>query len=176
MENLITYKGIIHFDPVNVTKKHKNQADWKRMALVLIDGELCEYYSWFIKKRYSIELNRPLRGAHISFISDSINDMLKGLKCTEEEAEIVWNSVKNKYDGKEIDIVLNVDVRSSGDHWWLVLENEFREELHNIRIELGLTPRPFYGLHCSIGYANNKNVEQSKYIIECIRKYGVDFN
>ena len=168
MENLIKYKGIIHFDPIDVTKKHMKQANWKRMALVLIDGELCEYYAWFIKKRYSIELNKPLRGAHVSLINDSINDMLKGLKCTEQEAEVVWNSVKNKYDGKEIEITLNVDVRSSVEHWYLNVENT--ELLQNIRTDFGLTPIPFYKFHMSIGYANNKNIDQSKYIIECIKK------
>jgi hypothetical protein len=172
MENLITYKGIIHFDPVNVTRKHKNQADWKRMALVLIDGELCEYYAWFIKKRYSIELNRPLRGAHISFLNDSVNDMMKGLKCTEQEAEIIWNSVKNKYDGKEIDIVLNVDVRGNNKHYWFNIPEEFRTELHNIRLELGLS-RPYFGLHMSIGTTRSGIHEEHANYIQRLLRNGI---
>ena len=39
-KNYITYKGTIHFDPVNKTKKHESQADWKRMALIMFDGEI----------------------------------------------------------------------------------------------------------------------------------------
>jgi hypothetical protein len=167
----ITYKGIIHFDPVNLTRKHNSQADWKRMALVLIDGELCEYYSWFLKKRYSIELNRPIRSAHVSFINDSINDMKSGLKCNDSEAEIVWNTIKNKWEGVEVDIVLDLDVRSDSQHWWMNVCEEERKILHSIRKELGLNERPYFGLHMSIGNVAKPLMKlQSEYILNCIRK------
>lgn len=168
-KNYITYKGKIHFDPVNKTKKHLSQADWKRMALVLFDGEICEYYNWFIEKRYNLKLNRPLRGAHISFINDSLRDMKNGLNCSEQEIEIIWKSVKEKWDGKEIEVVLDVDARSDAKHWWINIPQEERTLLHSIRAELGLG-RPHWGLHMSIGYANERNIEQSKYIVDCINK------
>ena len=99
--SLITLTGTIHFDPINKTKKHELQADWKRMALVLFDGNICQYYAWFIEKRYSIVLNKPLRGAHISFINDSIRDIKLGTGIVnDEEVEILWESVKNKWDNK----------------------------------------------------------------------------
>jgi len=166
-KNYITYKGKIHFDPVNKTKKHLSQADWKRMALVLFDGEICEYYNWFIEKRYNLKLNRPLRGAHISFINDSLRDMTKGLNCSEQEVETIWKSVKEKWYGKEIEVVLDVDARSDGTHWWMNVIK--RQELLYIRSELGLS-KPFWGLHMSIGYANEKNIAHSKYILSGIRK------
>jgi len=169
MNNFITYKGIIHFDPVDKTKKHKNQSNWKRIAMVLIDGDLCEYYAWFIKKRYNLELNKPIRGAHITFLNDSVTDILKGLKCTENELEVIWESVKKKWEGVEIDVVLDLDVRGNVKHWWLNIPNEHRGLLHDIRSELGLD-RPYFGLHLSIGYANNKNIQHSEYIINCIQK------
>jgi len=175
MKNIITYKGTIHFDPQNVTRKHLNQSDWKRMAIVLFDGEITSLYAWFIEKRYNLKLNKPLRGPHVSFINDSINDIRKGLTCTEQEAEILWESTKNKWDGKEIDIVLNVDARSNSEHWWLVVPEEERKLLHSIRNTLGLS-RPYYGLHMSIGYANEKNIEHSKYILNLITKYGNEYN
>jgi len=175
MENYITYKGIIHFDPVNKTKKHENQANWKRMALVLIDGEITEYYAWLIKKRYNLTLNKPLRGAHVSFINDSINDMLNGLKCTEQEAEVIWNSIKEKWEGVEIDIVLDLDMRSDAKHWWLNIPQDKREELHKIRKELGLG-RPYWGLHMSVGYANEKNITHSEYIVNLCKQFGGNFN
>ena len=169
MTNLITYKGTIHFDPVDKTKKHKNQANWKRIALVLFDGDICEYYSWFLLKRYNIKLNKPLRGAHVSMVNDSVNDMLKGLKCSEKEAEIIWNDVKNKYDNKSIDIVLDLDVRTSGEHWWLNVKE--REKLSAIRTELGLNPNPYFGLHMSIGYSIGLQKEHSEYILRMITNF-----
>lgn len=175
MENCITYKGIIHFDPINVTKKHLNQSDWKRMALVLFEGEICELYTWFIEKRYNLKLNKPLRGSHISFINDSINDIKNALKCNEYEAELVWEQVKNKWDNKEIEISLNVDVRSNSQHWWLIVPEEERKVLHDIRAELGLG-RPFWGLHMSIGNVNEKNIQHSEYILNLITKYGKEYN
>lgn len=176
-DHILSFKGRILFEPKNKTKKHDNQSSWKRIAMIMIDGDACDYYSWFIQKRYSIELNKPLRGSHISIINDSINDMLNGLKCSIDEAEVIWNSVKNKYNNKEIEFLLDLDVRSSGEHWWLnIIDDDYKKDIYNIRTELGLNPKPYYGLHMSIGYANNKNIDQSKYIIECIRKYGNDYN
>lgn len=174
-KNYLTYKGVIHFDPENVTRKHLNQSDWKRMAMILIDGEMTELYAWFIEKRYNLKLNKPLRNAHISFINDSINDIKKGLNCTDQEAELVWRQVKEKWDGKEVEITLNVDARSNAEHWWLVVPEEERTLLHSIRAELGLG-RPFFGLHMSIGYVNEKNIEHSKYILGLINKYGEEYN
>jgi len=64
------------------------------------------------------------------------------------------------------------------------MDEEDREELHAIRAELGLG-RPYYGLHMSIGRAENfvdndkfipgaekakeMNIEQSKYIHRLIK-------
>jgi hypothetical protein len=177
MNNIIKVPGLIHFDAINKTKKHENQSSWKRLALILLDesGELSEYYAWFIKKRYDLVLNKPLRGSHISFINDSINDIKKGLKCTDDEANIIWNSIKNKYDNKPIDIFLDVDVRSSKLHWWLNIPEEYRKSLHDIRAELGLG-RPFFGLHMSVGYVNEKYIKHSNYIIDLITKFGNDYN
>ena len=154
--------GKIVFEPENVTNKHNAQASWKRMAMVMIEGDICEYYAWFVKKRYNLTLNKPLRGSHISFINDSNNDLGEfGMKN--------WESVKKKWDGKEIEIILNVDVRTDSKHWWINIPNEHRTELHGIRAELGLG-RPHWGLHLSIGYANEKFIEHSIYIHTLIQK------
>jgi len=158
MENTITIKGKIEFDPKDKTKKHVNQGSWKKVAMILFDGEICEYYSWFIQKRYNLVLNRPLRGAHITFINDREADM-----------NGKWEEIKKKYQGKEIEVVLSVDPRtdSSDDkskgHWWFNIPEEDRKELHDLRGELGLG-RPHWGLHLALGYANEKNMPHSKYI------------
>jgi len=184
MENIKIY-GKIVFDPKDVTKKHADQASWKRMAMVMISGDITEYYAWFLKRRYNIELSKPLRGAHISFINDSIRDIQSGLKCNEKQAKKAWVKLKKKYDGKKIEIILNISPRSDGYHWWLNVPNEFRTELHSIRNEVGLG-RPHFGIHMSIGRAEDKygvydsetnavkakklNLAHSKYILKLINK------
>ena len=171
----INTNGIIHFDPKDKTKKHSNQSSWKKMAMIIIDGEITDYYAWLFEKRYGLKLNKPLRGAHISFINDSMNDMKKGL-CLETDKKVIsrWNYVKNMWDGKEINITLDVDVRSDGKHIWLNIPEENRNVLHAIRLQLGLS-RPYFGLHMSIGYANPKKLEQMNYILNNIKKHGVNY-
>lgn len=175
----IRLRGKIVFDPKDVTNKHEKQASWKKVAMVLIGSEVSEYYAWFIRKRYNINLLPPLRKAHVTFINDRTSDM-----------NGKWEEIKNKWHGKEIDIILNLDPRTDSDnpksdyHWWLNIDEEDRDELHAIRAELGLG-RPFYGLHMSIGRAEDfvdddkfipgvkkakeMNIEQSKYIHRLIK-------
>ena len=173
MDNIITIKGRIEFDPKDYTAKHSKQSSWKRIAMIMFDGDICEYYSWFIKKRFNLPLTKPLRGPHISFINDR-----------ESDTNGKWNEVKKKWDGKEIEVTLSVDVRTDGKHWWFIIPEEHRTQIHDIRAELGMG-RPFYGLHMSLGYvqdsddtdpeitgkkAKRMNVEHSKYIHELIKK------
>jgi hypothetical protein len=164
MKNTIKIKGKIQFDPKDKTKKHSKQGSWKKVAMILFDGEISEYYAWFIKKRYNLVLNRPLRGAHITFINDRESDM-----------NGKWEEIKKKYQGKEIEVVLSVDPRTdsandrSSGHWWFNIPEEDRKELHDLRGELGLG-RPHWGLHMALGYANDKNMAHSKYIHNLILK------
>lgn len=169
MKDMIRISGKIYFDPEDKTNKHKNQATWKRVAMVLIDGDVSEYYAWFINRRYNLVLNRPLRGPHVTFVNDRASDM-----------NDKWDDVKNKWDGKEIEIVLSIDPRTDSDdekskgHWWLNVPEEHRIQLHSIRAELGLG-RPFFGLHMTIGYANEKNIYHSKYIHRLIKNGLIKF-
>jgi hypothetical protein len=143
------------FDPENKTKKHDNQASWKRTAMLMFHDDMAAYYSWFIKKRYNLTLNPPLRGAHVTFVNDRASDM---------NGE--WDSVKDKWDGKKVEVELNLDARTDANYWWLnVLPND---ELNAIRAELGLG-KPFYPFHLTIGYPNNKNEAHAEYIHRMIR-------
>lgn len=160
-------KGKILFDPINLTKKHKLQDSWKRVAMVNFDCDVSEYYAWFIKKRYNLELNRPQRGAHISFINDSLRDMGRFASN--------WNEVKKKYDGTEVTLTLDPDARSDGEHWWLMVEESSRKPLLDIRAELGLG-RPFFGMHMTVGIVNPKHREHSEYILRNINKFGGSYN
>ncbi len=168
MSELLTLTGKIGFDPINKTNKHELQASWKKMAMVFMDGDITDYYAWFINKRYNLELNKPLRGAHVSFINDSLKDLSLNGQLTNEEVETHWTLVKNKWHGKEIPVVVNLNPRTDDTHWWLNIPHEERLFLQSIREELGLG-KPFWGLHMTIGYANEKNIEHSKYIHRLIK-------
>jgi hypothetical protein len=157
MKNTIEITGKIVFDPNNKTRKHEKQGSWKKLAMVLFSDDSSAYYAWFISNRYNITLNPPLRGPHISFISDRHAETKN------------WDEIKKKWDGKKIKVVLDLDARSDGKHWWLNIPQEDRGDLHAIRAELGLD-RPHFGLHMSIGYANEKNIDHSNYIVRLLRK------
>lgn len=146
MKTTFKIKGKIVFDPPDITSKHKNQGEWKKVAYVEFGGDIKKYYRWFINKRYTIPLGEPIRKAHITFINDSHRDMGEGVKD--------WDVVKRKWNGKYIDVVLSVDVRGDGINWWLVVPEEHRTELHAIRAELNLG-RPYFGLHMTIGVARD---------------------
>lgn len=175
MKNYIKHTGKIMFDPIDKTNKHSSQSSWKKTAMIMFDSDISEYYAWFIKKRYNIVLNKPLRGSHISFINDSKRDIKTGSGLVNEtDVDLLWNIVKNKWNNKSIDVTLNVDTRSDGKHWWLNIPEENRTLIHDIRKEIGLD-RPYFGLHLSIGYTNDKNIEHSKYIIGLINKFGLNY-
>jgi hypothetical protein len=169
MKTKITYNGKIGFEPVNRTKKHENQASWKRIAMVHFDGDICEYYAWFIKKRYNLELNKPLRGAHVSFINDSVRDLTKQGQISLDEMNKAWEETKKKWDGKVIPVTFDLEACTDDKHWWLRVSHDDRELLHGIRAEVNLD-RPFFGLHMTIGHANEKFLEHSKYIHRLVKE------
>lgn len=170
MDNRITLTGKISFEPEDKTNKHKNQASWKKIAMIFFDGDITEYYAWFLQRRYNLTLNKPLRGGHISFINDSIRDLsLNGARSI-EDVEIAWNVLKKKWDGKKIDVVLDLTPKTDDRIWWLNVPQDERNEIHAIRNEIGLS-RPYFGLHMSIGYARPGIMEDhSKYIYDLIKQ------
>ena len=80
LKNTITYRGKILFDPLDKTTKHKKQSTWKKVAIISFEGEIVEYYAWFLFKRYGLKLNKPIRKSHITFINDSLRDLKIGLQ------------------------------------------------------------------------------------------------
>ena len=181
MQTEIKLTGRIVFDPPDFTTKHAKQASWKKIAMVNIGSDVSEYYGWFIKKRYNIRLTPPLRKAHITFINDRVSDTNGN-----------WELVKKKWNNKPIEIIISLDPRTdsanpgSDYHWWFNIPEEHRGELHAIRLELGLSERPYFGLHMTIGRAvdltpdenfilgvekaKEMNVEQSIYIHKLIKE------
>jgi hypothetical protein len=153
---MFTTKGHILFQPNNVTKKHIKQSEWKKTAIILINDGLCDYYSWFIEKRYNIKLNKPLRGSHVTFINEIIDNN-------------IFNDGKKFFDGKEIEINYDPTYIRTNDigHWWIKV---YSKDIESIRHSLGMNPNPYYGLHITIGNATHLQLEQSLYIKRLIDK------
>lgn len=151
-------KGKIEFDPINVSRKHNAQSSWKRTAMVRFDCEMFLYYAWFLERRFGLKLNQPLRGTHITIISDIIDDNIY------RQARDIFNKseIKIQYDPTII--------RSNGTHWWM---KAHCDDGRNIRSAMGLTPDPYFGFHLTIGLANERNLDHSKYIIDVCKKYDV---
>ena len=165
----ITLIGKIEFEPEDMTKKHREQASWKRIAMVNFNDDVALYYAWFIKKRYNLELNRPIRGAHISFINDSLKDLTQNGKISVKDANNTWDKVKAKWDNKNVPITLEISPRVGKQFWWLRVADESRYDLQGIRAELGLG-KPHFDFHMTIGYANEKNRFHNDYIHGLLKK------
>lgn len=170
MNHEITVYGKIIFEPEDKTRKHTAQSSWKRMAMLHIDhGDLADYYAWFVLKRYNLPLNKPLRGSHISFINDSLRDFSVNNTRNIEEIDTIWEAVKLKWDKKKVAVILDISPKTDDKHWWLRVTDEGRKTLQDIRTELGLG-KPFWGMHMTIGHANEKFEYHSEYIHGLIKK------
>jgi hypothetical protein len=53
---------------------------------------------------------------------------------------------------KKIQVVLDLEPRTDDRIWWLIIPHDERNEIQS---EMN-SSRPFFGLHMSIGYANEK--------------------
>jgi hypothetical protein len=157
---VIKVRGILDFTPEDVTKKHKNQSSWKRVAIIKTDCDMDRYYAWFLKKRFNLELNKNLRGTHVTFISDKMN------------ADI-FEQASKIFDRKDIDFYIELDPCSSGVHWWLRVHCP---EAEAIREAMGLTRDPYFGLHLTIGHANEKYIKHSEYILEQCKRFNLISN
>jgi hypothetical protein len=147
--------GIIKFDPENKTKKHEKQSSWKSVVMIQLDCETDRYYSWFVQRRYNLKLNKPIRGSHVTIVSDIVED------------KDLFERIKNEYDGKPMEFVYDPDARTNGEHWWLKVTCE---EGKNFREKLRLPRDPYWGFHLTLGYANEKMIDHSFYIWDLIKK------
>ena len=156
---LLKLKGKLHFEPANKTRKHNEQASWKRVAMIIIKDDTCDYYAWFIRKRYNLELNKPLRGTHVTIINDRNTEAIN------------FDKVKEECEGKEITFYIDSTPRTNGEHWWLRV---WSNDAEDIRVKCGLRAKPYFDFHLTIGYANSRWIEHAKYIHECIKRFEVD--
>lgn len=161
-DNKFILSGKLVFDVEKLTKKHLKQSSWKRTAIILIDNtDFCRYYSWFIKKRYNLELQMPIRGLHLTLINDRVTN------------EIDYLNAVNKYQGKRISFEYDTNLQTNGKTWWLPA---YCEEGEKIRELAGLSKKPYYDFHISIGRADGDlRIEHSMYIYRLITNFGNEF-
>lgn len=151
--------GKINFKPLDITKKHKKQSSWKKVGIANIGDDVSDYYSWFLKKRYNLFLNKPLRGSHVTIINDRIDDY-------------IYNQALDVFNNKEISIKYdptNIRCNEKG-HWWIKV---YSDDILNIRKSMGLSENPYFGLHLTIGRATHLQLEHSKYIRNQIIKFNI---
>ncbi len=152
---MFSITGNIVFDPINVTKKHNAQSTWKKVVIVQFDCDLYDYYSWFLKKRFNLQLNKPLRGSHFTIVNDIVDDN-------------TYLMAKELFDGKKLTVFYDPTfIRSNQKgHWWLKAESTDAQNIRDIMC-LG---NPYFGFHITIGLATHLQLEHSKYITEqCIK-------
>ena len=156
------HKGKLIFDPEDMTKKHSKQSSWKKSAIVFLnDPDFCGYYSWFIKKRYNLDIMKPIRGVHFTVINDRVEDLKKY-----EEAKKIYN---NTY----VNLEYAVNPRTDGYHWYVAVKSP---EAESIRVAAGFEAKPYFGFHITVGRADGElRLAHSTYIGGLIKKYGKEY-
>lgn len=159
--------GTFLANPENVTNKHLNQSTWKRVCFLdLGANDICAYYSWFMKRKYNLDILKPLRNPHVTVINDSI-ERFKGEDI--EEKTNLWNGFCDKYNGQRCTVALSVETKGNGLHYWLNVTEESRNGLMVMRRELGLE-RPFSGMHMTIGRVKETDRPYSNYVLDLMKQ------
>lgn len=153
---LFKAEGTLLFNPPDLTNKHQLQSEWKRTAMILTDCDIDRYYGWFLKKRFSLTLNKNIRKSHITFISEKMVDDTN----FQELAKIM--------NGRRITFYYENEPQTNGEHWWLRV---YSSEIEAIRESIGLDKYPYFGLHLTIGHASDKYLDHSNYINEICKKH-----
>lgn len=153
---MLKLEGKLSFFPENRTRKHQKQSSWKRTAIASIEGDIHLYYAWILEKRFNLKLNKPLRSAHVTIISDIVDFE-------------IYDQVATLFEDKTITLEYEPsEIRTNGTHWWIKI---YSQDAENIRAAMGLDPKPYFNFHLTIGHANEKYIDHSKYILNCIKKF-----
>ena len=167
-------KGILEFDPVDVSKKHALQSSWKKVAMVrFYEDDTCKYYKWLLEQRFGLRipgsdvfewkgrLNDPVRGTHVTAINDIVDDE-------------IYLHAKSMFHGKEIEIEYDPTLIRCGAKgekmWWHI--KVCSDDIMNIRAAMGLG-KPFHILHMTIGMVNPTFVEHNKWVVSNCEKMGM---
>jgi len=152
--NLLKHPGKIIFDPQPI-KDSTNSMFKPFWIIVTIDDDLREYYSWFLKRRYRITVQRPAWGAHISVVRGEIT--------TQEN----WEYWKNIYNNKNIEFEHELIPKTNGGHWWLKINCE---ELFELRTNMEYKKDPHWSFHLTLGMSVPQHQERTLYIMRLYEK------
>lgn len=165
-------KGILEFDPINVSRKHAKQAAWKKVAMVRFDNddETYKYYKWLLEQRFGLRipdtepfvwkgrLNDPVRGTHITAINEIVDDD-------------IYEQARTIFHGKEVNITYDPTLircnRKDDRMWWHI--KVYSDDIMNIRSVMGLGA-PYHSLHMTIGLVNPKFIEHSQWVVDMCEK------
>jgi len=163
MEFTENIQARVNFNPDDLTNKHRKQSSWKKHVIAFIDEpDLCSYHKWFIEKRFNLKLAEPIRGPHFTIVNDRLSDF-------PNSSEKKYRKVMDKWDGKLIDIRYEYAPYTDGVHWWLRARSE---QATQIREEIGLSAKPYWGFHITIGRISGRDyeIQHGKYIHTLIKK------
>jgi len=128
----LTVRGMLAYDlpPIRSSKPYNKRS----LVATLPHDDLDLLYQWFVMRQYGqgMRLNRPIFGTHVTIVRP-------------EEA-VPRMSLWRKYEGVQVDIDYDVEVRNHFGFWSLPVYSDCFQE---IRVELGLPPEPDF--HITIG-------------------------
>lgn len=104
-----------------------------------VSDSIILYYKYWVQKSLGIKLNAPRSGAHITVVAG---------KYENPSLSSLWN----KYHGDTIDFEYNCNVQQMDHYFWIEVKSQ---KLKEIRNELGLSDRPYYPFHLTVGNTLN---------------------
>lgn len=107
-------------------------------AALKIPWGIGEYYRHWAKKEWGYDFTPPIWGEHVSIIRGEFPRKLK-----------LWR----KYHGEKFSIQYSEVLDFNGTYAWLAVNAPQMEE---IRMELGLPPKPKKDFHLTVGNVKNK--------------------
>ena len=113
-------------------------------------NDILEYYLWFIRREYWIDLGTPMRGAHVTIAS-------------KEWHGVDWKIAKRLYDGKMVDMEYSPDiVRGGYTKGFIMFYLKVRsQDIEDIKKELGIIDGERYrGLHLTVANSKNRPVKE----------------
>jgi hypothetical protein len=128
------------YDPVDARATRKGLQSWWLMAKA--SRSIADYYIHRVRKELGVHGNLPLWSAHVT--------------VTRGEAP-KFSRFWKKYAGKEVVIRYSENIQVTDKYAWATVESE---DLEDIRVELGLTPRPRCPYHLTL--MNFKNTTPPK--------------
>jgi hypothetical protein len=110
------------------------------------DKGIVDYYRWWFTKVTSMKIFGSKHGAHISVVRG-------------EEENIEPGTWVRDLSDRYVDFKYDQRIRCNKSYVWLNVESE---EMEQIRMDVGLSPKPPFGLHLTIG---RSELEIPKWVI-----------